>query len=244
MKESSVGLAIYSGDENLDAMSGMVNYNNWVYSHVAPYLGENVLEAGCGNGNITKFILQSSGIKRYAGVDMSAAYCEKLKRRFPAKPGIDINFYALDLMDPNLFHLGASFDSIACLNVLEHIENDGLVLERFRSMLADNGKLILQVPAFQTLYGTIDKIDGHYRRYTRQTLTRKVREAGLKAVSAFYFNAFGVFAWLWHGKILKLKKHPPSELSMWDKAVPLFRRIESFRRPPFGLSVFLIAEKS
>lgn len=235
----------YSGDENLEVMGAMNNYNQWIYDTIAPYLGRRILEAGCGNGNITRYILQRSGIERYVGVDLSSAFCRSLEQSaWPQAPGTCV-FKALDLQDPGLVDLAQPpFDSIVCLNVLEHIEHDRELLERMLTMLEPGGRLILIVPAFQQLYGTIDAIDHHYRRYTRPRLTSLVQRAGFNVRCAFYFNVMGIPAWIWHGKIRKLTTHPKSEMTLWDRAVPWLQKLERWVPIPCGLSVVLIAEKS
>ena len=51
---------------------------------------------------------------------------------------------------------GERLDSIVCLNVLEHIEDDRTTLQNFASVLSPGGHLVLLVPALEALYGTLD----------------------------------------------------------------------------------------
>jgi len=236
---------IYTGRHNLRIMSGMSHYNRWIYETIAPYIGRNLLETGCGNGNITRLLVKHRGLTRYVGVDASVEFCREQQRDTSFAPGVSCEFRAMDLQDDSLLQLSSSrFDSIVCLNVLEHVAKDQLLLDRFKNLLSPAGQVILQVPAFQFLYGTIDEIDGHYRRYTRATLFPKLQHAGLRPTHSFYFNLLGIPAWVWHSKIRKLKTHTEMELTWWDKAVPLLQRLETLMRPPIGLSLFVIAESS
>ncbi len=234
----------YEGAHNLQAMASMGRYNRWIYETVAPYIGQSVLEAGCGNGNITPFLIRHPGVKRYVGVDLSPTFCQELERSITPPSGVQCKFQACDLIDPALLKLASPLlNTIVCANVAEHVEDDGLLFERFRDMLTPGGWLVLQVPAFQWLYGTIDAIDQHHRRYSRPDLIAKVTGAGLHVKKAFYFNLMGIAAWVWHGKILRLNKHSEVELGWWDKAVPLLQMAENWIKPPVGLSLFVMAQR-
>lgn len=168
MSVETPAVSSYSGKDNLDAMATMGRYNRWIYDTIVPYLGRRVLEAGCGNGNITCWILRTAGLQRYVGVDLSESFCQQLRTTFPSAHGLSCAFHAMDLQNPGLMRLASPpFDSIVCLNVLEHVENDRQLLRRFHDMLEPGGRVVLQVPAFQALYGTIDAIDQHFRRYAR-----------------------------------------------------------------------------
>jgi len=57
-------------------------------------------------------------------------------------------------------------------------------------------------------------------------------------------SVHGVFqSWIWHGKILKLKVHRKGDMRLWDRAVPLLRKVENTMKMPLGLSLFLVANK-
>lgn len=67
-------------------------------------------------------------------------------------------------------------DIIVMHDVLEHIENDGAVVERLRRLLVSDGVLVISVPALPSLFGFHDEQLGHYRRYTRRSLLRALDE--------------------------------------------------------------------
>jgi len=88
------------------------------------------------------------------------------------------------------------FDVIYCSNVLEHIENDELVLNELNSKLKNAGSLIIYVPAFQDIYSDLDKKFGHFRRYQKSDLLRKLKNSGFEATKSHYSDSIGFFAWL------------------------------------------------
>lgn len=89
-----------------------------------------------------------------------------------------------------------TFDVIACLDVLEHTTNPVAVLTELKRVLKDEGRIILQVPAFPILWSQHDEALGHYRRYEAKTLISDLQEAGLtcEKMSHFYFLSFFVVA--------------------------------------------------
>ncbi|MGO8056046.1 hypothetical protein AB9E30_37990, partial [Rhizobium leguminosarum] len=82
----------------------------------------------------------------------------------------------IDLTHPNFREeykaYKEKYDSLFLLNVIEHLENDSYAVENCRFLLKQTGHLIVLAPAYQFLFCKLDKQLGHYRRYTRQTLSR------------------------------------------------------------------------
>jgi len=74
--------------------------------------------------------------------------------------------------------LESSFDCVLACEVLEHIENDRLFLQRTIDLLRGGGQLIVSVPARQKYWSVDDVIVGHYRRYEKRELYEKLTEAG------------------------------------------------------------------
>ena len=135
------------------------------------------------------------------------------------------------------------FDTIICINILEHVKNDRKMLNNFSKLLDTNGKLILFAPAIKSLYGSIDKADGHFRRYSKKELVAKLKESGFIIKKLFYFNFIGIFGWYLHSKILRLNIHRDKDLSMFNKIIPFISFIEKIIPPPIGLSLVSICGK-
>ena len=63
------------------------------------------------------------------------------------------------------------------------------------SVLMPGGVIVLIVPALPALYGPIDRNLGHYRRYSRASLSAVAHEAGLRIRKMHYMNCVGLFGW-------------------------------------------------
>ena len=107
-----------------------------------------------------------------------------------------------------------SFDTVVCLNVLEHVKDDLRALSFMRTVLEPGGRLVLQVPAFQFLYGSVDRAIGHYRRYTRRDLALKMRQAGFEVEDSFYMNVIGMAGWFWNNRIMKIDEENPASTAI------------------------------
>lgn len=82
----------------------------------------------------------------------------------------------------------ASFDVVLALDVLEHMEDDLAALREAIRLLKADGLLIITVPALPFLWGRQDIVSGHWRRYTRKSITSLLRRAGLVHYKITYFN--------------------------------------------------------
>lgn len=79
--------------------------------------------------------------------------------------------------------------AIGMFDVIEHIDDERGALAELRRILRQDGWLYLTVPAFPWLWSCEDADAGHMRRYTINSLSRKVREGGFKVAFATYMFA-------------------------------------------------------
>jgi glycosyltransferase involved in cell wall biosynthesis len=219
-------------------MQKLRRYNRWMWEQLAPHVGRRVLEVGSGVGNMTRFLASRD---RVIATDLDEKYLVILRNLFGTYPHMSVE--RLDLNGPDLPGRGEHIDTVLCLNVLEHIEDDRGALRRIHDLLEPGGRLVLLVPAIASLYGTLDRALQHHRRYDRNDLLGKLRESGFAVEASWYFNLLGVFGWYVNSRILRRKHFPPIQLSLYDFLVPIFR-VESRMELPFGMSLIAIARKS
>ena len=134
-------------------------------------------------------------------------------------------------------------DTVVCLNVLEHIEDDRVTLRRLHDALVPGGRLVLLVPAHQWLYGAIDRAIDHYRRYERAGLVSRIEEAGFRVEHTAFFNRLGVLGWYVNSVLLRRTRVPGFQLRLQNLLVPLLRA-ESALPLPFGMSLIAVARRA
>jgi len=83
----------------------------------------------------------------------------------------------------------ASYDLIAVLDVVEHIEDDIGALRAMADCLAPGGKILVTVPAHQWLWSAHDVVNHHHRRYSKGSLNAAIAKAGLRHNGLRYFNS-------------------------------------------------------
>jgi SAM-dependent methyltransferase len=130
------------------------------------------------------------------------------------------------------------FDSVVCVNVLEHIADDGEALRVFREVLVPGGRVIIFVPAVQAAYGPLDAELGHHRRYSKSSLARSFAAGGLNVAVLRYTNPIGLAGWMYNSKILKTRAHSLAQVRLFDRLVaPWALPLERLIPPPIGLSL-------
>ncbi len=208
-------------------------YNRWLTERVAPWVGRRVLEIGAGIGNMAEFFLDR---ERLVLAEPDADYRARLSARFAGSSQVAVVPVRLPTVDPGL--AAERLDTVICLNVLEHVEADAAALRAMRGVLQPGGRLVILVPALQSIYGTLDSALGHYRRYGARELRDKMAAAGLRLVRLEYFNMAGIPGWWLTGRVLRRTMIPRGSLRLYDALVPLFR-LE--RLLPWRLGQSLIA---
>jgi len=203
-------------------------------------LGRRVVEVGCGIGNFTGLLLDRELV---VALDREEACVESLRARFPGR----INLLALACeVGTDQFHDLARYrpDSVVCVNVLEHIEDDGGALRSMAEILAPGGVIVLLVPAFEALYGPIDRNLGHHRRYRRGSLVRLAAAAGLVVRKLHYVNAVGFFGWWVNARVLQRETQSDAQIAFFDRIVaPISSALEGAVKPPFGQSLLAVLRR-
>ncbi len=227
-----------AGHASLRRLRRARRYNEWVWGQLRTFAGERVLEVGCGIGTYTGFLRNHALV---VATDNNPAYLEFVQRRFQHHP--NVHAQQIDWERPDLAALRAQgFDTIVCLNVLEHVERDDDALATFASLLPVGGHLLLQVPALDELYGEIDRAIGHYRRYRREALVAQLARHGFAIDMARYFNLPGVLGWYLNARLLRRRSVPGLQARIASALVP-WLRLERHLDPPFGMSLLVAARK-
>jgi len=226
----------YPGKE-LEVMSFAVNYHRWIIDEFEPYLGETIAEVGAGIGSVSKLLLERRIKRLFAfepSLNLYPLLAEELRQAEEAKA---VN----DFFSPQYTQEG--FDSVAYINVLEHIQDDRTELANALEALKPNGYLLLFVPALAWLYSDLDRQIGHFRRYAKKALSNLVQDVGFTLVKVRYFDLAGIVPWYVNFVLLRNSAGSGS-VSLYDKfVVPTMRLIESVAPPPIGKNVLLIGQK-
>jgi SAM-dependent methyltransferase len=226
--------------EDQRQMTRAENYFAWQSRLVVRELGQRVVEVGCGIGNFTGLLLDRELV---VALDREPACVDALRDRYPgrlnlhtlvAEPGSD-TLRDLARLRP---------DSVVCVNVLEHIEDDRAALAAMASILAPNGVIVVLVPAFPALYGPIDRNLGHYRRYRRRDLTRLAGGVGLEVRKLHYVNSVGWFGWWLNAHVLQRESQSDGQIAFFDRyLVPAMSAVEGAIHPPFGQSLLAVLRR-
>ena len=135
----------------------------------------------------------------------------------------------------------ADHSAVVALNVLEHVEDDAGALRGAARLVRPGGLIVIFVPAFPFAAGQFDRLIGHHRRYTIDTISRAFAEAEIDLESVRYVNAPGLAAWFLGVRVLGLVPGEGRLLQAWDRLViPATRKLEARWSPPFGQSLLAI----
>jgi glycosyltransferase involved in cell wall biosynthesis len=226
------------GSNILVRMSSVPHFNRWMADAIRPYLGARVLEIGAGIGNLTRTLCPRD---RYTASDVNPHYLDYLRRTFTGRPYLDVR--RIDLASQQDFAgLERGYDTIVCLNVLEHVRDERGALSNLHSALSLGGRAIVLVPQGPGLYGTLDEVLGHERRYTRRTLGESLAAAGFEVERIFDFNRATAPAWWFNGRVLKRRHFGRVQLKLLNSSIWLVRRLDRWL-PWGGTSLIAVARR-
>jgi SAM-dependent methyltransferase len=137
------------------------------------------LEIGCGSGIVLAALREVMPELRLVGVELYEEGLEIARRRLPDAELLELDARELSFED--------EFDVVGAFDVIEHIDEDELVLERMLRAARPGGGVLVLVPQHPWLWSEHDRVMEHRRRYTRRELVGKAERAGIQVVEVTSF---------------------------------------------------------
>jgi len=207
-----------------------------------------ILDVGCGTGGTSGGLTAEHEV---TGLDPSAVAVRLASDRFPSAR------YAQSMELSAIRAAAAGCDLVLLMDVLEHVEDDFLMLSTIVAGMEPGAHLLVTVPAHPELWSAHDDASQHWRRYTRDRLVRVWRDLPLEARLVSPCNA--MLAPLvramravrgqnrpWHGtgEALEVPNAPMNAFLRWTferEAAPLVRALRERGAAPFRDGISLIA---
>ena len=224
------------GSQILARLARAPRFNAWMAETIKPYCGQRVLEIGSGVGSLTRRLIPRA---KYVASDINPLYLQTLANLGGDRPYMETAF--CDVTDPSSFpRIDAEYDTVICLNVIEHVDHDRTALLNINGVLAPSGRAIILVPQGIRNFGTLDQVLGHRRRYTRQSLAELAADCGFVVSKMIEFNRVGSLAWFLNSKILRRRSFGIGQIWLLNLMTPLFRRFDRMLPlPPLSLIAIL-----
>lgn len=201
------------------------------------FKGETLLDVGCGPGHLIA-LAKNSGFKVF-GIEPSRHLIELSKEFYKRMKIMRLSAEQLDSLDQK-------FDNVVFVDVLEHLRDPGIILNKVQKILNKDGQIIIAVPAIPFLYARKDRLIGHYRRYTVALLRSSLASAGFKIRKLRHWNFLGVAPYFFMAKLLG----SPIGSKFRDKDSILnrfldfwFKKIEKRLNLGIGLTIICVATK-
>jgi 2-polyprenyl-3-methyl-5-hydroxy-6-metoxy-1,4-benzoquinol methylase len=224
----------YAADD-LETMQEATRYGAHVYELIKNYVGSRVLEVGSGIGTISRRLVDDAEL--VVGIEPNPNCIGPLTEAMGGHPRFVLKACHLEECDRG--ELAARrFDTVVCVNVLEHIEDHVEALKIFRETIVRNGHVVIFVPAVPAAYGPLDAELGHYRRYAKADLARAFAAAGLRVLKLRYTNPIGLAGWMYNSHVTGSRAHSPYQVKLFDRLIaPWALPIDRLIAPPIGLSL-------
>ncbi len=220
------------GLEMMRRLASASRFTGWMADLIRPYLGSRLLEIGSGTGTLTRRLVPRD---LYVASEVDPLHLETLRNLTADRPYLSARY--TDVTEVASFpRVEGGFDSVVCLNVIEHLDDDVGALRNLRSALSPGGKAVVLVPSGPWNFGTLDEALGHRRRYTEEGIRDVAVRAGLEVTALIRFNRLSSLPWWVNGRLLRRRAAGRLQIGTVDWLTPLFRRIDRFLPfPPLSL---------
>jgi glycosyltransferase involved in cell wall biosynthesis len=224
------------GSQMLARLARSPRFNRWMADTIRPFCGNRILEIGSGTGNLARQLVPR---ERYVASDVNPLYLSTLENLTADRPYLSAHYTDVTQLAsyPNV---EGGFDTVVCLNVIEHVDDDRGSLENIRAVLSADGRAIVLVPYGPWNFGSLDEVLGHERRYTEESLRRVAADAGFDVTELIPFNRVSSLPWYLNGRVLRRRSFGLLQFKLLNWLTPLFRRIDPLLPlPPLSLVAVL-----
>lgn len=213
----------YEGDE-LTLFAEAHRWKAYWMAHLRPYLRGHLLEVGAGLG-VNTVAFAREALTAVTCLEPDPDLAAQLRERV-AEAALPLPPTVTEGDTRDLAPAPAAYDTIAYIDVLEHIADDAGELRRATRLLRPGGHLIVLSPAHQVLYSPFDAAIGHVRRYERASLAAAAPPT-LPRVALDYLDACGLLASLANKVLLRQAMPTPQQIRFWDRVlVPASERLD------------------
>ena len=197
-----------------------------------------ILEAGCGSGGNLSMLARHGQVY---GMETNAQALEFATTKGMAQ-------IAAGHLPEQIPFRNQTFDLIAMLDVMEHLEDDAAALRALRARLKPGGWMLITVPAYPFLWSRHDELHHHKRRYVANNLRAVLDDTGYKIHYLSYFNTW-LFPVVAAARLAGIGGENTGDLAMPNKYInTLLTQIFASERLllgrvalPFGVSLIALA---
>jgi len=231
----------YDGWE-LNFFDNAKNYREYQIDIIKKELKGTVVEIGPGNGSLCeKYNTYCDNVVLF---EPSKNLFKNLETKFQSNEKIKIN-------NSEFSSSNKKFDCFLLMDVIEHIENPQTLIKSLYDSLNENGKILINVPAFQHLYSKFDEDVGHFKRYTKSSFVKELLLIKPKKVKMFYYDFLGYFLSLVSQLLFLVskkykknyKKDFKSKIKLWNYLIPISKILDRCAINSLGKSLFIIINK-
>jgi len=230
----------YAADD-LETMQEARRYSAHLFNLFRAHIGKRVLEVGSGIGTMSRPLADAADL--VLGLEPNVNCAMRAQEATAGHPRFSLRVCHLEECDRAEL-ASHRFDTVICVNVLEHIADDVGALRTFKDVLIPTGRVLIFVPAVQAAYGPLDAELGHHRRYSKPTLAKAFGDAGLDLITLRYTNPIGLVGWMYNAHVSKSTSHSPTQVKLFETLVaPWALPLERLVTPPIGLSLVAVGRR-
>ena len=196
------------------------------------------MEIGAGIGNLSVHLMPRS---TYWTTDVNPYYLHYLTTLSYGRPYMFVAY--ADALNAASLPSTQAFDTVICLNVIEHLQDDIAALRNIWNVVEEGGRAdrVGSVRA-RFVWAPLDEVLGHFRRYTGEQLCSAATQAGFRVEQLVKFNRIGTIAWWLNGRVLRKKTFGLVQIRVLNILTPIFRLVDSWLPLP-PLSIIAVLRK-
>lgn len=124
-------------EENLKLWGYIDRYSEWMYHTYKDYIndGDRVFDLGAGIGRMVSYYINRAS--KVTATDIFESQVEYMNEQFKDHQNFEAVLW--DVMEDEVGDYEEQYDTVICINVMEHLKDDNLAIQKMRSVVRRGG---------------------------------------------------------------------------------------------------------
>ena len=194
---------------------------------------DRIVDIGSGDAYVIHTLVEKKLAKQYFAIDIE--YNQEVITQLKMNNNNSVVAYYKTIEAFNANEPKNDSTLYLCMDVLEHLENEGEILKHLNSH-HQKSHYFFAVPAFQSVFSSHDVLLGHYRRYSLEELKAVLKSYQFDIIEEGYYFSSLLFA----RKLERfLKKEKKESIDNWSGGAVKTSLINLMLTIDFGLTLLL-----
>lgn len=212
---------------------------NFIVNKIKHLGVKNIVDAGCGSGELIRKIIKNTADLKLTGFDVSPKIIDINKSKFA-----NVDFFCLNLNEES--HIDKKFDMVICCEVIEHLRNWKISIKNLANLVSKDGYIIITTQSGK-MYNHHIALE-HLRHFKKEEIENELKIHGIQILESHYsglpfMNLKNILAHFFY-KNIENSLLKSTKQSNFNKLIfKIFKLLYAISSKKYGPQIFILGKR-